>query len=406
MTGIKIRPGTGKALRQLQGGLRNSRTSEAIPPGMSGRVPHDMATDDFRWVYLSRAEKLLLDSAKDAVLADPALEHLGRDVDDQLWRLVCQCVQSPGDDNADRFRVEHAREPQTQTVCFSVRFLLVEEPFEVAGVRFLPLDSEQVVAREGFLSEPDVAAIAAAIAVGTDVNRVVDRARASVEHALKLLRLGARERLDHRQLRFRIGEQMAFIDGRTTGWSRRADAAFEALISADQIERILAQPLASLPAGDGTDVQLRAVRAIQWLDNARFAEHELDRLLFRFFALEALLGDRAAGHKARPLAYRHAMLAYAITGAFGDPNVTFLVYSGVRSAAVHGDEPRDVDPRWMQGLDADLHGAVNNFLDFAHGIGATKQVRVRQALDQHPEREEMLSWLRASDPETWSDFWV
>lgn len=65
-------------------------------------------------------------------------------------------------------------------------------------------------------------------------------------------------------------------------------------------------------------------------------------MLYRFFALEALPGDKARGQKAHGLAFRETMLSHVIEGGFRYPNATFFYDDQIRSVAVHGGQAPDV----------------------------------------------------------------
>jgi hypothetical protein len=87
-----------------------------------------------------------------------------------------------------------------------------------------------------------------------------------------------------------------------------------------------------------SDIERKALVAVRWLDRAFLTGDELVALLYRFFALEALLGRKSEGLKAHGLALRQMVLAHAVTGSFPNPNATLLLYDKIRSGAVHGEE--------------------------------------------------------------------
>src|SRR5260221_1788361 len=88
----------------------------------------------------------------------------------------------------------------------------------------------------------------------------------------------------------------------------------------------------------------------------------LVQLLYLFFALEALLGDKAEGLKAPLLAYRRAILGEAAGHGFTHPSVTFVLYEDVRSAAVHGGEVPEGTDEVVQNFAAGLPVAPNEEL--------------------------------------------
>lgn len=79
---------------------------------------------------------------------------------------------------------------------------------------------------------------------------------------------------------------------------------------------------------------------MRWIEQAFVVgDKQLLELLFCFFALEALLGDKSDGLKAHALAFRRALLGSVVRGHFAHPNRLALLYDKVRPAAVHGSEP-------------------------------------------------------------------
>jgi hypothetical protein len=79
-----------------------------------------------------------------------------------------------------------------------------------------------------------------------------------------------------------------------------------------------------------------------WMERACLTGDRLVAMLYRFFALEALLGDKSEGLKAHGLAFREMMLSHVIEGGFRHPNATFLYYDQIRSVAVHGGQAPEV----------------------------------------------------------------
>jgi hypothetical protein len=54
-------------------------------------------------------------------------------------------------------------------------------------------------------------------------------------------------------------------------------------------------------------------------------------MLFLFFALEAILGDKSKGLKGRDFALRRSILGLRTTGGFSDPARACVFYEKVRS---------------------------------------------------------------------------
>jgi len=89
--------------------------------------------------------------------------------------------------------------------------------------------------------------------------------------------------------------------------------------------------MSALALNPATDVEKKADLALRWMERAWLAGEPLVGLLFLFFALEALLGDKSEGLKAHLLAFRQMMLSHILTGGFSHPNETWFLYEKVRS---------------------------------------------------------------------------
>jgi len=98
------------------------------------------------------------------------------------------------------------------------------------------------------------------------------------------------------------------------------------------------------------------------MERACLTGDELIALLYRFFALEALLGDKSEGLKAHGLAFREMMLSRIVSGGFRHPNATFFFYDQIRSAAVHGEEDPAVAQADAAGFEWAARDALTNYL--------------------------------------------
>jgi hypothetical protein len=127
-------------------------------------------------------------------------------------------------------------------------------------------------------------------------------------------------------------------------------------------------------------------------------------LLYHFFALEALLGERSEGLKAPLIARRRAMLAAALDTAFLHPHKNYFLYDKVRSLAVHGGIAREVTEDTVQTFSWDVRTALQQFLAYAEREGFTKQSDLAEALDNHPKHEELLAWLRTNGGPLWDKY--
>lgn len=144
---------------------------------------------------------------------------------------------------------------------------------------------------------------------------------------------------------------------------------------------------------------------MRWADRALLTPDPLVRLLYLFFALEALVGDRAATEKARRITFRRAMLAHAVRGGFRNPHVTYAFYDDVRSAAVHGNSPPEISTDDVKALASDVRRGINEVLEFAVSIEARRHSQVVHALDTHSDAPALLSGLQKTDRRgVWSHF--
>ena len=122
------------------------------------------------------------------------------------------------------------------------------------------------------------------------------------------------------------------------------DVAYPLELPSD-LTSVLATAVAGLPpTATKKSINEKALLAVGWLDRAVFTSDPLVATLYRFFALEALLGDTSDGLKNGPLALRQMTLSRIATGRFRHPDDTFLAYKEVRSFAVHGEAAPAVTP--------------------------------------------------------------
>jgi hypothetical protein len=70
------------------------------------------------------------------------------------------------------------------------------------------------------------------------------------------------------------------------------------------LDVVAKQPVAAMPLEPSTDIDRKAGMALRWMEAASLSGDPLTALLFLFFALEALLGDKSEGLKAHGLARR------------------------------------------------------------------------------------------------------
>lgn len=207
---------------------------------------------------------------------------------------------------------------------------------------------------------------------------------------------------DERQLWFRLGERYAFAE-RLAGWTRHPDTPFATPINGEIVERLEALRFMRLPATPTNDLQRRALLAVAWIDRSLVTPDRLVAMLFQFFALEAILGDKAEGLKALGLAFRRTMLGHLVSGHWTGPENIYYQYDKVRSAAVHGSEPPEVSDDQASQFGHDVIRALNEFLGFAEARSFTKRSQLLAALASHEDVPRMLEQLRARDS-AWDDF--
>ena len=145
-----------------------------------------------------------------------------------------------------------------------------------------------------------------------------------------------------RQLRFRLGTSWAFTDG-AAGWARSHGSAYELEPNGELLELATAREVSSLGPEPGSKLEHQVDVAIRWLERARFESEPITSLLFLFFALEAVLGQKSEGLKGHMLAFRQALLGLAMGEGFTHPDDTFRPYNADRSMAVHGESLPLVD---------------------------------------------------------------
>ena len=393
-----------KTLKRLQAAARRPSPPGA-PHGMSFRVPDDLATSELRTVVLTREEHGLYELAAHEMTADLRFEYLKRRIlDRELERLICLALVDRATDQVPILVSRLAREVVERSCYFQLLHLKVLERREIAGIRLLPLDDPD----SPTISEPwSNAAAGGYIEVpvsGTNWGLMAKRARLRAEHTLRLLRVTMRSHpsIHDQQLRFSLGEAYTFGNG-AEGWASRDDVPYEVGLDREVWELITKQSKAHLAFSPDTDVESRALLAVEWIERSRLAIDPLLRVLYAFFALEAILGDTAEGLKAHGLVFRRMVLSSLSTGAFSNPVRLFELYDQVRSRAVHGSEPPTVSGKMASSLEWEVRTAINEYLTFAKDRGLKKRSHVNAALIAHEEATPAIEWLRSVDSR-WEDY--
>jgi len=394
-------------LRRLQAFVR--RPPSGGRTVRTARVPDDIATEDCKWLCLEPDEEQAYGQAQALLLGDLRFEYLEqREAADALWRFVCQCHVDRAHDHVVSFIAEHAREILELTCYLPVEYLEVEVEAEtdIAGLRVLPTTADEIPQQgRRFVLDPPVRCVVAVPVSGTSYKRMAERARAVAEHGLRVLRIALREsrRVHDDQLRFRLGEAYAFGD-RLSGWDRHPGSPYPLRLTDADVEMVRSQSVAGLPLAPGNKLERQASLAVRWMERAALATDLLVRLLYLFFALESLLGDKGEGEKAGLIALRRAMLSAARGQGFTHPSRTYWLYDKVRSAAVHGSEPPEVSAADVSLFASDVREALDDYLTYGRDQGFTRQSQLVQALDHHPERPRLIEWIRENGGVMWDKY--
>jgi hypothetical protein len=372
---------------------------------MRRRLPPDLQTDPPQELRLEADQVKVVETAIGAILADLRFEHLDH-ADDDVWHFVAECALDERD-HVSAFVEHHQKEPIDAVCYIPVESLTVKAGIEALGIRLLPVSDPRIPRsrpRPAFNLEKPVGSVVAVNVRGTDYGRMAERAQAAASHALRVLRVALRAQhgFHDRQLRFRIGTGYAF-DDQLTGWKQREDIAYD-LTLGDDLSLALSQPVAGLPSEPRNGIERKALLALRWLDKAYLAGDELLAVLFRFFALEALLGDKSEGLKAHGLAFREMMLSHLTTGGFRHPSVTWSLYDKVRSGAVHGGEVPEVTREVATRVEWAVRDVLNQYLDLAKQHGLTKRSHLRKLLDEHADRPALIGWLRQNGGPEWDNY--
>jgi hypothetical protein len=299
-------------------------------------------------LQLTQEQLDLMKAAKRAIAADERFEHLVP-AGDTIREFAEHCVTDRKANHATAFMRRYGQEAAERVCYFGVEFLSIKQPAEVAGIRFLPLDDPEIPETNPlFKLDKTIKGYAVARVTGTNDVLMAARARELAEHSLRVLRTALRQTygsLHPQQLRFRLGTSYAFAD-RGGGWRAHDDIAYPLELLPD-LTLVLATAVAVgalPPTAMNKSIGEKALLAMGWLDRAVFAPDPLVATLYRFLALEALLGDSSDGLKNGPLALRQMTLSAIATGRFRNPDDTFLAYKDVRSFTVHGEAEPPVTP--------------------------------------------------------------
>jgi hypothetical protein len=206
------------------------------------------------------------------------------------------------------------------------------------------------------------------------------------------------------RLRFRLGST-AWLDDDSTTWTY---LDVEGLQISDEPFRALAssQPISTLPYVPRNDAERHGALALRWFEKAQLEDDPVSKLLYLFFALEAILGDRSGALKGANLAVRRAMLSLLTTGQFVPihPARAFFLYEEVRSAAVHREEPMPTDRRGRGGQVRRRHTPRDQRVpEIRGGCEADTAQAGAPGAPAPQEAGRARANLRARDPARWAD---
>lgn len=299
------------ALRDIQR-LIQRKPSDTEASVLRMRLPADLATSEHHVLGILADEMEAAENATTALLGDQRFEHLQKPSDD-IWRFVAECWADKSTDHVAAFVARHAAEV-TQAVCYiPIEYLTVKDERRLPEIALLPVsDSRIPPAHPWFALDKPTGCVAAVPVSGSDYGKMADRARDQTRYLLRGLRVALGGRVHKRQLRFRLGIGYAF-DKKLTGWDRRDDEAYDVELRKDVLTDLLSNPVMAVPAEPGNDLERKATLAMTWMERACMTGDDLVALLYRFFALEAMLGDKSEGLKAHGLAFREMMLSHIVT---------------------------------------------------------------------------------------------
>ncbi len=222
-------------LRKLQKTLRQrprqhdeaNEATLAAEPRASDPTPVSLSAEEFQ----------LFRNVHQALLDDLRFEHLGRKAERAVWGFVRDCLRDKGANQVSVFVAQHSREPM-ELVCYApVEYLSVTRETEILGIQLSPLGAPHLpTAGKAFRTAPPVGCVAAVSVRGTSYENMTERARSTVNHALRVLRVALREArgLNDWQFRFRLAGDYSFSDG-AWGTSRGPDSAFDLGLNAELV---------------------------------------------------------------------------------------------------------------------------------------------------------------------------
>jgi hypothetical protein len=399
------------ALRRLVKKVQLKQADRLGAAYMIRPVPGSLARSDFRGMKLVGEQAEAFHTALGTLAEDMRFEWIDpKTLDEALWGLACEAKARSNERSlADEFVKEHARKPLTQTAFFPIVGLEIEHEIDLFGVKLMPATAiempDRVVALSNLVKIDSTGSVAAVEVIGTSDVRMATRGRETVEHALRVLRITLRTPLkfDDQSLRFKLAN-IWWTESGGHQWTMPNRAALAVQLQDELIEMVSAQPVAELTVSGETKLHEHARIALGWFEKSQLEDDPLSKMLYLFFALEAILGDECEGLKGEKLALRRAVLGHLTSGTFRHPARSYALYNEVRSKAVHGSplsEP--VTDKEVILLSADIRDGINDFLKLARARGFTRRSQLRDALDNDSSCDKLAAQLYTENPKLWAN---
>jgi hypothetical protein len=384
-------------------------------PGPVQRVAGDGET-----LVITGEEFRLYDQVLLRLSAEKDMEHLTvRDIDTELWGLVCELFVRREEYRNDTARLQAIRrflarlqKPwQEYEVIAAIHDLdLRVRVLDIVGVRLCTL-SRQAAADWGLGGSPRLNDFAQDLVGRTTAftvvkagspGRAVERARIEIDDALNTLRFALAgsilANIPDAAMLFRRGEASA-VKARSSGrielinWRRGfKPMGFEVhRRTADSVRRYL-EPINALVEGQTPGkLRSRLLRALHWIGTSITRESHDDKIIDLCTALETLLTSRSDERKAEAVALRSILLAATLGQAFSDPFPVYQLYER-RSEIVHGSALRVCGQKDYAHL---LWIATTIATQFAELAGRNSSITTHAKLIAAIERPDLLSQVIA-----------
>jgi hypothetical protein len=373
-----------KALKRVQHAARDSSRPPAEPGHSHMTFSATASTGEQVWVTLYDEGCWAFHEACELMAGDPRLEYMDQKA---LEAAVHTFAAAAGvvrtESHVAGFVEQHAQQVRNLACSFAVEDLILDRRRELFGATFIPVEEAQMPPLID--DQTPVHSIIAVQCEGTSGRRMMERAKETAEHALRLLRAGLREHrsIHNDQLRFRLGIHYWFtVNGEARpGWQRRpGEPTTFGPINDDLINLATSPAIATLPEHGTSDIERRASRALVWWERSFLSVDPIEKVVFLFTALEAILGDKADGLKAENLTMRRAALSESLGEGFALPARGLALYEDVRSQAIHGEEPEPIDLKEAEAFEWDVRKAISEYVRYASERGLTRRKDVLASL--------------------------